>query len=221
MLLAQLQLLAPRPAPLPDPPLVASLLFERPWALAIIILLLGVVLIMVLRRLDRPRAAVVTLIIAPLLALTAILVARSVTTPRETLATLTRTLISAAIVGDAPAVAPLLRSDLLVTLPGGTAPTLSRQSLLERLPADMQGPYRLRSHTIGTLAATLDSPDLARTQVQLTVVPEATGFPIESWWLITWARDPSPENANAANATNTWTARQITAQHIDGLSPSR
>ncbi|MFN9131294.1 MAG: hypothetical protein ACK5XO_01270 [Phycisphaerales bacterium] len=210
IILAQFQLIAPRPAPLPEPPLLESLLFERPFLLPIILVILGIVLFMALRRLDHPRAALAALIIAPALGLAAHLTSRTITTPRETVANLTRSLISAATAADTATLASLLRSDLLLTIPP-SGHSLSRQALLDRLPADMSGPYRLRSHTIGTLAATLDGPDTARSQVQLTVVPETTGFPLESWWLITWTRD----------STNSWSARQITAQHIDGLSSSR
>lgn len=186
--------------------MVERVLFEQPWALMFVLVAAGVVGALACVRQGRRKLAPLVLIAGLGLAAVNFGVATAVTTSRERCVELTRETVKAVIAADATALAPLLRSDLVVR-PFG----LSRDGVLAAVVRYMKGEYAVKSSSIQSLSATQDSADAVRTQLHIRVTPENSmyGYPPGSWWILTWQRSPGTDN---------WLLTQIECQQIDGVN---
>ncbi|GIW73734.1 MAG: hypothetical protein KatS3mg103_0256 [Phycisphaerales bacterium] len=186
-------LLMPPPIdPLPAAPLWERWLFEQPLVPALALVLLSGVCLAVLARRNR-RAAValagVLLLAAGGLALSAHLV----TTTRERLLSRTAQLVHAVARADASALGELLAEDAQLKASGDLGRVLprieGRQALIGRIEQDLGGRYALERWAVHDAQATVDGPNVARTQVRVAVQPRAFDRPHASWWRLHWTRD--------------------------------
>ncbi len=188
------------PAPLPKGPLLERLLFEQPLGTAALIGVLGLVGFLAMRRLGKVRQATAIGGVAGVLALGVVIASALVTTARERVRVLTREIVQATASVDSPTLVRLLAPDACVSDPRGVLsigfPTVAgRDELLEHIVQRMGagGPWKLRDWSVGRVEATLDGPQIARTQVRVRVTSEAGAamgfnFATASWWRIDWRR---------------------------------
>lgn len=205
----QAQLQIEPPPDLPAPPMLETLLFERPLpalvGLAVVAAAVGYAGVSRARKPMVVAAAAILLLGAGLFA-----TAASVTTDRERVLEGSRRLVDAVAGARVSELDALLDRDarlLYFVTPAG----LDKPGILERVGRDMTGPYRVREHTVQDVQAARDGPDLARTQVKVTVVPESTGFPHLSYWRLDWRRGPD----------GTWRVFSIEPLAIAGVADAR
>lgn len=187
------------PPPLPSPPLVTLLLFENPIP--------GVILFAALAgalwawRKHRPWPSLVLLAACGLL----VLLDRLVTTQRERVIGLTRGLVADVARADDRAVGLVLAVDASFRRRGASGEVLDREGILRRVGVDLAGVYKVREHSIREVQASIDGPNVARSRVRVRVVPELTGVPSTTWWLLDWRLDEG------------WRVRGITLESVEGL----
>lgn len=198
------------PEPIPDPPLIANLLFEAPLGPVCAVLAAGAVAWFLLSRAGRGRSALAVAAAALVLAGAILALAAGVTTDREAAAGRTRELVAAVARADVPAVEAMLSDRVTVRFFGTPAPW-DRDAVLDRVRRYLGGTYRVKEGetTIRTLrAAGGGDAQPILTQCRVTVVPDLTGFPASSWWKLSWRRD----------ARGRWLVSEIDVQQIDGLA---
>jgi len=198
------------PEPIPDPPLIANLLFEAPLGPVCALLAAGAVGWFLLSRADRGRSALAVAGSALVLAGAVIALAAGVTTDREAAAARTRELVAAVARADVPAVEAMLGDRVTVRFFGTPAPW-DRDAVLERVRRYLGGTYRVKEGETAIRALRASGEGDAQpilTQCRVTVVPELTGFPASSWWKLSWRRD----------AQGRWLVSEIDVQQIDGLA---
>lgn len=212
-----LQLAGPGLSPLSDPdPLPAAPFFER-WLFqdtlptAITLCIIGVVGWWWLQRTGKPKASWILAAAAPLLAAGVLLLGKLVVTEREALVLRVSTLVDDTIKSRPAAVAPLLRSDLTLTLLSRQT-SLNRAGILKHITDDTLGKrYQAGDSYLKWATATIDSPTVARTQCRVMIKsPWADGW-LPSTWMIHWARD---------NPASPWQVRMIDGQQI-GFMPQQ
>lgn len=198
------------PEPIPDPPLLANLLFEAPLGPVCVALAVGAVGWFLLSRAGRGRAALFVAGAAVGIAGLVLALAAGVTTDREAAAARTRELVAAVAKADVPAVESMLGDRVTVRFFGTPVPW-DRDGVIERVRKYLGGTYRVKEGetTIRALRAAGGKEALPiLTQCRVTVVPELTGFPASSWWKLSWRRD----------ASGRWLVSEIDVQQIDGLA---
>lgn len=176
--------------PLPGPPFIESLLFERPW-IGIVALLLGaVVALFVLNARGKAKqgaaaAGAMLLAAAGLWGLAA-----AVQTDRERLIENTRELVDATALADIESLDRLLAPNAR-GFHRGAPRGMDRDAVLAWVADQLgeSGDYRLKDHGVIETQATLDGDRVGRTQVRVGVVPAAWEVPIDSWWRVDWNRD--------------------------------
>lgn len=201
------------PPPLPSPPPLVHYTVENPWVLAGLLGLVSVVclyLLLTARAGKHARAVAVAAAASVFTAVAVILAAQIVTTQREALIQQTRQLIAATAAADTAELGPMLGSSLALRVLG-TSVALSREQTLDLVRRYPGQQTRVDSHTITESQATLDGPNVARTQVHVRVRSnDATLYdvPVGTWWMIEWRR-----------GEDGWKVTGLRCLHIDGMSP--
>lgn len=176
------------PPDLPRPPLVESLLFERPLPAAVAIFLVAGMLAWNALSRGRGRTLLAAALLAALAAGWATL-ATLVTTDREAVSRRSRELVLAVAQVRIDRVDNILDQDATLTYfraPAG----LARAEILREIERTLGGEYRVKEARVNSVQAAIDGPNLAQTRVHVTVIPEATQFPHQSWWRLDWRRGP-------------------------------
>lgn len=193
---------------LADPPALERYLLESPWVPTCIILALGALVIVTFWQRGRQGASLVAAGVTALLITALQVSAHLVVTQREELGQMGARLIAAAATADTDTVGAMLADNVSITVLG--APYRSTKAdMLLTLKRDMAGRFKLREYSSSVRSWTLDGASTARTQHAVKVVPEFTGFPNSSIWMLHWRKD----------SQNQWRVVQIEAQQIDGVSP--
>lgn len=182
--------LAQAPSPLPPTPILPRLLFENPWPLAGAFAAGAVIAAMLLRSRGRGRMGLGVAGGALLAAAGVVAMSRARVTEPERLRAVTAELVGAAARADEARLLALLGEGAQVWL-GSRAAADGREAILARVRATLGGPWAVKSHDILESRAHVDGARVARSQVLVRVVPEATGFPHSSWWTIHWRRTVS------------------------------
>jgi hypothetical protein len=187
------------PPPLPSGPLWERLILENPWPTAGVLAILAVAALAFLNRVDGDRSLgripLRTLVAAALtlVGVAVLVVGMSVTTHREELRAATTALVDATAKRDLDRLDRLLAPDarlhLTVQSAGLPGPIIHREQILSLVDDVLGRRYPLKEHRVMEVQAALDGPRVARTQVRVRVVPEATEFPHTSWWRVDWRRD--------------------------------
>jgi hypothetical protein len=191
---------------LPDPPMLERVALEDPWLTIGGLAAVGlVVCVMLLRQArGRPAAVVAAVVSAAVGGLAAS--ASLVTTQREHLIDLSRSFIDAVATGQADPAVRLLSPDVDALILGRSVET-SPERIGRFVSREMNGTWKLREYSLSRLAASIDGPNVARTQMRARAVPEVTAFPNGSWWILHWRKDPGQD----------WRISRIEAQQIDGV----
>lgn len=201
----------PPPSPLPPPTDQLSVWLFEGWSLGLILtggaILLGFI---ILPRLGRGRLGLTLGLIGLALAAIAGTASWWVQTPREQLRQATRELVSGIARGDPAPAEQLLAPDVRLTLLGSTDP-INRAQMLERIRSDMTGRYAVREQraSLSRLLASIDGPNVARTQTRIQAVHDATSFPVSTWWTFHWRR--------ASLNAGPWQVVNLELQQFDGL----
>lgn len=194
------------PPDLPRPPLFESLLFERPLPAVVALLLIAAIVAWTGWSRGRSRMLLVALAVGMLAAAWGA-VATLVTTDREALSRRSRDLVHAVADVHIARVAEILDQD--ATLTYFRAPVgLDRDGILREIERTLGGEYRVKEARVNSVQTAIDGPNLARTQVHVTVVPHATQFPHQSWWRLDWRR----------GTDRTWRVFSIEPLVISGLA---
>jgi hypothetical protein len=202
MMIPAILALIPDPAPLPADPLWERWLLESPWPAAGLLALAGVVAFAVLNRRARAGAAAGSLVAAILAGAGVILLARFITTDRETLRARSASLVAAVASRDQALVGSLLAPT--ARLAKWPLALTGRDAIVDRVgsvPA-------IHEWALLEAQASLDGPAVARTQIKLRITPDQTRAPNLSWWRLDWQRD----------AQGHWVVIQIEPLAIHGIT---
>ncbi|MBC7772821.1 MAG: hypothetical protein H7210_10030 [Pyrinomonadaceae bacterium] len=188
------------------PPIIEKMAFEQPWLSMACLVAAGAAAMWFFSRTSQSRRGLLALGICLVLAAANFLASMLVTTTREEVGALTRQVITHVTAGDATSLAPMLRSDLVV-YPFG----MSRDRVLDLVSTSMRGQYAVKDSSVRELIAAQDSTVAVRSQFHLRATPTQAGygFPVSSWWMLTWQRD---------TATGGWLISRIECQQIDGVT---
>jgi len=181
-------------------------LLEAPWLVMALLVVCGILGCGYLRKSGKDLAGVTVLGAGLLLAGLLFAVARFNTTTREALAEQGARLIAAAATGDSATVDTLVSANVSVMVLGSPYRT-DKQQLLNFVTQDMLGRFKVREQSSSLRGAAIDGLNVARTQHKVRVVPEFTGFPNGSVWVLHWRQSSGGQ----------WQVVQLEAQHIEGV----
>ncbi len=194
LMTAQLDLPSPMLRDLPYPPLLQRLVFESPWAVAGLLVVLGVGVFVYLNARRRARQGLLVAGVCMVLGAGVLLVASVVTTKREELLRESRVLFDALARADAPTVERLLGPAASAGAAGALRDDLTRQELLD-LVRDAQeagGEYRVAGERIGVLdyrirevRGAVVSDTIGRSQINVVITP-TNGTIAPTWWELDW-----------------------------------
>lgn len=173
--------------PLPSPPALARYLLENPWPLAVTLALAAIVVFAVFNQRAELRRGLV--FAGALLAAAAgvWVTGRTVITPREHLRQRTYELIGAVLRGESAGMARILEPEAVAYFP--EAPDGVR--ILDWVAPNLTGVYRVREWAVLEEQASIDGPNVARTQFRVRVSDENHGLPYLGWVRFNWRQDPS------------------------------
>lgn len=190
-----------------EPPLLMHLLFESPWPVVgvLVVVALGLGIAGSRRANGRLQlAGLVTLVLAG----GVWLLAWVVTTDREAVLGQTRRLVQATAPLDLAAVRSLVDAEAVVTGPGGGV--WYDWSDAQRLLVRTLERWPVQEQTIRGLAGEVEG-DTARTAIDLRTTLADAGLPLPSTWLITWRRGPADD----------WRATEIRWLTLRGTEPQK
>lgn len=191
------------PPPLPDPPMFESWLFERPAALAIVLVALGIITILAFNRAGKPKHGLYVLAGFVVAAIAAAATSRLVVTEHERLATATTGLINAIVDADSHNARTRIDTDAEVHI-RPLSMHFRYDEVVRRIDTDMSSAYRVAEHRISRVQAVVDGPNTARTQVRVVASQEG-GRRAGTWWLLHWR----------LGSDNTWRLFQAECLRID------
>jgi len=175
-------------------PVLQLWLFEKPAMPMVVLVVVGLAAMLSMRRSGKPRPGLITLGVCVLVAAGLFVSASVVTTDRERVSAVSRSIIEAVAGNDQRAAGELMRPTVSLRMSFG-ATAESRESLLNQIG---------RLHTEATVrgARVLDtrvdvrSPTVAVAYVRVKVEGNVSGFPIPpySWWKMSYAIDGEPSS---------------------------
>lgn len=200
------------PPPLPAPPVWERWLFENPWPLVIGLCAAAVVIFFISNARAGAARGVQLAMVLIALAAGSVLSSFLVTTERERLITQTERLIAATATADTPELAPMLASDVSLTVLDRPF-SADKDGILGLVTRYMGGQIRVKEHSTSGASAHVTRSGNGQSLIRVRVVADAAGFsdtPNRSWWRITWRK----------NAEGEWTAVHIEGLQIDMVKGS-
>jgi len=203
------------PPELPAPPWLVANIFEAPWVLVCVLLLVGMAGYFVLRA-SRPREALVCGAVGPGLALLVAVLSFAVTTEREKLARLADGFVASIARADAEAVGAQLLDSATLRLMGRDT-NWSKPDLVMQVESKMKGMYAVKNRqaTVSRVSVSVDGENVARTQFRVAAVSDSMGWPVGMWWLMHWRK----EAASGRGGEDVWRVSGMELLSVDGLSP--
>lgn len=174
------------PQPLKASPVWDTYIFEQPWPLAGVLLVVAVAYFLK----GKGRIRTIGAPVALALAIAVVAAGSLVTTAGEHIKASTRALVAAVAIGNLTVLdAELEDSAKLYSFlhNDGITKTAILDEVTQRFRAG--APYAIKEHSIIDLAAARDGTNVGRALVKVRVIPEAAGFPFFSWWLLDYRRD--------------------------------
>jgi hypothetical protein len=198
------------PDPLPPAPFLERFLLQDPIPTVIFLVIAAAIGWWLLQRAGKPRAAAVTGVACLLGAGGVYLLARLVVTEREALVARCAELVNNTIAMRSEAVEPLLRSDVIASVPQLNG-EYNRAEIVKQIRENIPLRRGAKEANFKWATATLDGPNVARTQCRVQVQMPLYEAWMPTTWMIHWTRT----DANAP-----WQVRRIEAQQF-GFGPNR
>ena len=177
-----------RPEPLPSGPILDRFLFENPLLLTAVLAASGLVILFALNRRGEARKGLAAFAVCFLLAVGAYLAGSLVVTERERLKDATRELVASVAEVDVPGLDDLLAENVSFRYRNARG-GLDKGATIAEVERYLGGAYRVREHDVLELQATVDSSNVARTQVNVRVTVDTVGTR-PSWWRLDWRLEP-------------------------------
>lgn len=190
--------------PLAATPAIERILFEEPLPLILGFCVAGVAGFIWFNQRAKLRQAIAAIVIGLAFAAAGWLASRIVTTPREAIRSAAATLVEATATGDGATLRGLVDPGVTVQSGNRDVPITLTQGvdavvMLVNSTLGPSGRYPVQSAEIMENQATLDGPEVARSQVRVRVVQRSgSGFHTFAWVRVDWRRDG-----------NSWKARTI------------
>lgn len=208
MTLAQNPFAIASPQPLPTAPLWETYLFEQPWPLVAILLV--VALAVLLKGRGRFRAAIPVAALS--LAAGVFIASAMVTTAREKIRTSTKNLVEAVINCNTNVLDAELDPDAkLLSFQHGAG--VGKEEIIAEVHRDFAkgGQFAIKDFGILELDASQDGQRVGRSLVKVRATSAALGVPVFSWWLLDYRLDSS----------GTWRVIRVEPQSISGVPDAR
>ncbi|HEX8876857.1 MAG TPA: hypothetical protein VF777_08925 [Phycisphaerales bacterium] len=175
------------PQPLPEPSLLPVLLFEQPWLLLALVLIVALVGSMWQRRAGSFKGAFAWLGAGIAACAGVYLVARAVVTDRERVALATNDLVGATASVNPTRLNELLDESVRLTY-FRAAGGLDKTGTIAAVQRELGQTYKVKDWMIQELQVAADGADRMKTQVRVRVTPADWTFPHISWWAIDWKK---------------------------------
>ncbi|MFO0859532.1 MAG: hypothetical protein U0570_03170 [Phycisphaerales bacterium] len=175
------------PPPLHEPIGLTVLLFEQPWILMVVALVVGLAISWWMKRRGKPGPGLAALFGGVAGAGLLFVLAKLVVTDREVVAERSKQLVGATASVDAEGLGKLLASDVQMRYfraPGG----LDKQGIVTAVRSELGQTYRVKDWAIQELQIAPSSPSAMSTQMRVRVTAESWNVPHVSWWAIDWRR---------------------------------
>lgn len=194
------------PLPLPEPSMLPVLLFEQPWLLLALVLIVALVGSIWQRRAGSFKGAFAWLGAGIVACAGVYLVARMIVTDRERVALATNELVGATASVNPTRLNELLDASVRLTYfraSGG----LDKAGTIAAVQRELGQTYKVKDWMIQELQVAAEGPERMRTQVRVRVTPADWNFPHISWWAIDWKK-----------SGETWRATSIKPLSIQFMS---
>ncbi len=172
---------------LPEAPLVERLLFESPWPLAGMAVVIGVIAAVMLNRRGRGAAALGAGVGGLALAAALVVMAGAVVTDREEIGRRSSAFVEAVAAGDAMAAEELLLEDVSLRV-GEEAPAGNWRAAILGAVQTAHREYGIEAASMGNVQTSATEGGFGRSVFRVTARASA-GFPSVSWWKLDWRRD--------------------------------
>lgn len=192
------------PDPLPPAPLLERYFLQDPIPTVIFLVIAAAIGWWWLQRVGKPRAAAVTVVACLLGAVGIYFLARIVVTEREALVARCTALVNNTIAMRADEVEPLLRSDVIASVPQLNG-EYTRAEIIKQIRENIPLRRGVKEANFKWATATLDGPNVARTQCRVQVQMPLYEAWMPTTWMIHWTRT----DTNAP-----WQVRRIEAQQL-------
>ncbi len=184
--------------PLPARPFFSHLFFENPMPLVGLLLVASLVSFFALNARGRVQLGAIAGLLLATLAGGFYSLGRAVKTDLEALDDESERLVGAAARVDVRALGEVLAPDVKIetALKSGEIPEArGREAVLDAVRRTLGGAFVVKEHAILETQATLDGPQVGRTQVRVRATPSGGMYevPVFSWWRLDWRRTPEGE----------------------------
>lgn len=179
----------PDPPSLAPPPIVAHLVFEQPAYLMGLFMLAGIVSYFSCASRGNAKRGMSLAACAVALALASYLIAHFVRTDRERIIANAAELVHATAMGNSQRVDELMFDS--VQLHGLSEGEMERGQILTHVRDDFApgGRYRIQEHAILEIDAQITGKNTGVSQLKVRATPSAAGFPVFSWWRLSFQHD--------------------------------
>ncbi len=179
--------------PLPARPFLSHLFLENPMPLVGVCVAGAIVAFFVLNARGRAALAVIVGLVLATLAGGFYSIAAAVRTDHEALDEQSARLVDAAATLDFAALRDVLSPEARIesTIAQSEIPLAKgREAIVDAVRSTLGGTYSVKEHATLEVQATLDGPQVGRTQVRVRVTPSGGMYevPMFSWWRIDWRR---------------------------------
>ncbi len=192
------------PSPLPETGAFRMWVLERPIPLTVALLAAALLIWFIMRGQGKERDGIRAGGVLALLAAGVFAAGTLVTTEQETLKARARELVDAVTKADSTRVSAMLTDDAYVQ-PFG----FPKDVILSKMESTLGRSITIKEHSIGTLRAAVEAPNMARTQLRVHVVSDGLLYaaPVGSWWMLRWRKEPSGSGRSTRSSCSNWTAR--------------
>jgi hypothetical protein len=198
-------------------PLWHTLLFDRPWAGALLALVAGVAIAALARRAGQPRASLAALVVGVIAAVGVLVVSSTFTTTRTMLRAQTLRFVDAIAGADADTVGELVGPRFVIASSGVPGLNLGREWLV--------GVTRGMDAAIASNTASIEDIQLEANVATVTFScrTKVTQHPqtIGSRWQVQWQRYEADAGAPGGNAADAWKIIRLEAISIYGREPGQ
>jgi hypothetical protein len=216
------QLLVDSPVPmLPEAGVFERFVLESPWLLVGVVVFLALAAFLAFNKAGKLRQGVISLVAGLVVAGLAAVLGMAITTERERLQMRTRDLVRLTADANTSELKDYLDPHVKFSGISEVGSLHERDVLLESVRRYLGEMFKVRSHSLSRVGATIDGENVARTQVRVWVHVDKDAAmydaPIGSWWRIDWRRDPVAGAAPGRADYGPWRVSRVSLMQLDGL----